>query len=112
MLEIKQTATFQKWEHALKDRRAKAAIAARIFRLANGLAGDVTPVGQGVSELRIHYGPGIGVLPSRAMNSSSCCVVATKAPKTGILKTQNNLQKSGGNDERTALQLRPGCRAG
>lgn len=39
MLEIKQTATFQKWEHALKDRRAKAAIAARIFRLANGLAG-------------------------------------------------------------------------
>ena len=64
MLEIKQTAIFQKWEYALKDRRAKAAIAARIFRLANGLAGDVTPVGQGVSELRIHYGPGIGVLPA------------------------------------------------
>jgi putative addiction module killer protein len=61
MLEIKQTATFQKWEHALKDSRAKAAIAARIFRLANGLAGDVTPVGQGVSELRIHHGPGYRV---------------------------------------------------
>jgi putative addiction module killer protein len=33
-------------------------IAARLFRLANGLAGDVAPVGQGISELRIHYGPG------------------------------------------------------
>ena len=58
MFEIKQTATYQKWERKLKDQRAKAAIAARVFRLANGLAGDVTPVGQWVSELRIHYGPG------------------------------------------------------
>nr|EKU1206278.1 type II toxin-antitoxin system RelE/ParE family toxin [Pseudomonas aeruginosa] len=49
------------WESKLKDRRAKAVIAARIFRLANGLPGDVSPVGQGVSELRIHYGPGYRV---------------------------------------------------
>ncbi len=61
MLEIKQTSTYQKWQSKLKDRRAKALIAARIFRLANGLAGDVSPVGQGVSELRIHYGPGYRV---------------------------------------------------
>lgn len=57
MIEIKQTATFMTWESKLEDQRAKAAIAARIFRLANGLPGDVSPVGQGVSELRIHYGP-------------------------------------------------------
>ena len=58
MIEIKQTETYFKWEHKLKDQRAKAAIAARVFRLANGLLGDVSSVGQGISELRIHYGPG------------------------------------------------------
>ena len=58
MLQIKQTETFRKWERKLKDQRAKALIAARLFRLANGLAGDVTPVGRGLSELRIHYGAG------------------------------------------------------
>ena len=58
MIEIKQTETCRKWEHKLKDKKAKAAIAARLFRLANGLAGDVAPIGQGISELRIHYGCG------------------------------------------------------
>ncbi|MCS4315545.1 putative addiction module killer protein [Pseudomonas sp. BIGb0381] len=61
MKTIKQTSTYMTWERKLKDQRAKAAIAARIFRLANGLPGDVSPVGQGVSELRIHYGPGYRV---------------------------------------------------
>ncbi|MBZ9540469.1 MULTISPECIES: type II toxin-antitoxin system RelE/ParE family toxin [Modicisalibacter] len=61
MLEIKQTDVYRKWERKLRDQRAKALIAARVFRLANGLAGDVKPVGQGVSELRIHHGPGYRV---------------------------------------------------
>lgn len=61
MLDIKQTATYRKWEHKLKDQRAKAMIAARVFRLANGLPGDVKPIGHGVSELRIHHGPGYRV---------------------------------------------------
>ena len=61
MLQIKQTASFRKWERQLRDQRAKALIAARIFRLTNGLPGDVRPVGQSVSELRIHYGPGYRV---------------------------------------------------
>ena len=56
-MELKQTDVFQRWEKRLKDQRARALIAARLFRLANGLAGDVSPVGAGVSELRIHYGP-------------------------------------------------------
>ena len=61
MLEIKQTDTYRKWERKLRDQRGKALIEARIFRLANGLAGDVKPVGQGVCELRIHHGPGYRV---------------------------------------------------
>ncbi|MFL1420212.1 type II toxin-antitoxin system RelE/ParE family toxin [Pseudomonas fildesensis] len=61
MKTIKQTSTYMAWERRLKDQRAKAAIVARIFRLANGLPGDVSSVGQGVSELRIHYGPGYRV---------------------------------------------------
>ena len=55
---IKQTETYQKWERSLRDSKIKASIAARIFRLSNGLLGDVAPVCQGISELRIHYGPG------------------------------------------------------
>ncbi|MFI0843463.1 type II toxin-antitoxin system RelE/ParE family toxin [Mesorhizobium sp. IMUNJ 23232] len=58
MARLKQTETFQKWERKLSDPKARAAIAARLFRLANGLFGDLSPVGEGISELRIHYGPG------------------------------------------------------
>lgn len=58
MFQLKQTAEFRKWERKLRDERARAIIAARLFRLANGLAGDVSPVGGGISELRIHHGPG------------------------------------------------------
>lgn len=58
MKAILQTEEFRRWETSLTDRRAKTLIATRLFRLANGLSGDVKPVGEGVSELRIHYGPG------------------------------------------------------
>ena len=58
LIELKQTQTFQKWRARLKDERARALIASRLDRLAYGHAGDVEPVGSGVSELRIHHGPG------------------------------------------------------
>lgn len=61
MIRLRQTETFRKWERKLRDQKARAAIAARLFRLASGLAGDVSPVGDGVSELRIHHGPGYRV---------------------------------------------------
>ncbi|MGA3161309.1 MAG: type II toxin-antitoxin system RelE/ParE family toxin [Terracidiphilus sp.] len=58
MIEFKQTEIFRKWRIRLKDERIRALIASRLDRLAYGNAGDVKPVGQGISELRIDYGPG------------------------------------------------------
>ena len=58
MIEIRKTADFDKWLKKLKDQNVKARIAARIQRLAFGNPGDAKPVGEGVSELRIDYGPG------------------------------------------------------
>lgn len=65
MLRFKQTETYRKWERRLKDDRARAAIASRLDRLGFGLPGDVAPVGNGISELRIHYGPGYRIYFSR-----------------------------------------------
>lgn len=61
MLQIRKTETFARWLDALRDVRARARVQARIERLAAGNAGDVEPVGEGVSELRIDYGPGYRV---------------------------------------------------
>ena len=61
MHEILKSATFDVWVSNLKDRKAKARIAARIDRLSLGNPGDVKPVGSGVSEMRIDYGPGYRV---------------------------------------------------
>ncbi|MBX3498453.1 MAG: type II toxin-antitoxin system RelE/ParE family toxin [Alphaproteobacteria bacterium] len=58
MFEIRQTAIFRRWVEKLRDRRAKAMIAARIARFESGNPGDVESVGGGVSEMRIHHGPG------------------------------------------------------
>ena len=60
-MEIRKTDIFVKWLASLKDRRAKARVLARIDRLEMGYFGDVRPVGEGVSELRIFYGPGYRV---------------------------------------------------
>jgi len=61
MIEVRKTATFAKWFNSLKDRKAKARIQARIDRVEMGNFGDVAPVGEGVSELRIFSGPGYRV---------------------------------------------------
>jgi putative addiction module killer protein len=68
MIELKQTEIYQKWQARLRDKRAKTIIATRLMRLAEGLPGDVEPVGEGVSELKIHYGPGYRVYFQRRGN--------------------------------------------
>jgi putative addiction module killer protein len=65
VIEIRKTAIFAEWMAGLRDTRARAKIAARIDRIALGNAGDVEPVGEGVSELRIHYGSGYRVYFTR-----------------------------------------------
>ncbi|MFO1431198.1 MAG: type II toxin-antitoxin system RelE/ParE family toxin [Candidatus Competibacteraceae bacterium] len=61
MIEIRKTEVFAQWLDGLRDIHARARIQARIERLAAGNAGDVKPIGEGVSELRIDYGPGYRV---------------------------------------------------
>jgi putative addiction module killer protein len=61
MFTVRRTDIFIGWLNGLKDRRAAARIAARILRLEDGNLGDVKPVGEGVSEMRIDYGPGYRV---------------------------------------------------
>ena len=61
MIEIRQTDIFAAWFAGLRDRQARARITARIRRLALGNPGDARPVGHGVSEMRIDYGPGYRV---------------------------------------------------
>lgn len=65
MAEIRQTEAFAAWLSALRDARARGRIAMRIDRLADGNPGDVRPVGEGVSEMRIDFGPGYRIYFAR-----------------------------------------------
>jgi putative addiction module killer protein len=61
VIEMRKTELFGQWLDSLRDLRARARVQARLERLARGNPGDVKPVGEGVSELRINYGPGYRV---------------------------------------------------
>jgi putative addiction module killer protein len=61
VIEVRQTDLFKNWFAGLRDAGAKRRIAQRIVRVQSGLLGDVKPVGEGVSELRVDYGPGYRV---------------------------------------------------
>jgi putative addiction module killer protein len=61
MLEVRQTNTYATWFSRLRDRTARVRIDIRVRRLSLGNPGDVKPVGEGVSELRVNYGPGYRV---------------------------------------------------
>jgi putative addiction module killer protein len=72
MVEIIKSATFDRWFRKLRDPKAKARIQMRIRRLGLGNPGDVQPIGGGLSEMRIDYGPGYRVY---YMKSGSVLVV-------------------------------------
>lgn len=60
-MQVLKTDIFEKWFNSLKDRQAKRIIATRIDRVSYGLLGDIKSIGNGVSELKIDYGPGYRV---------------------------------------------------
>jgi putative addiction module killer protein len=68
MIEVRQTDLFANWLRKLRDEQARARIQIRIRRISLGNFGDVKPVGEGVSELRIDYGPGYRVYFHRIGN--------------------------------------------
>ena len=86
-MEIRQTETYAKWFEGLDDYRARFRINARIRRLSLGNPGDVKPVGEGISELRVDYGPGYPVYFTQRGQALS----------TSIVALQNRSQCSGGN---------------
>jgi putative addiction module killer protein len=61
MLVVRRTPDFQKWIDNLGDKRGAARILSRIYRAREGNFGDTRPVGNGISEMRIHHGPGYRV---------------------------------------------------
>ncbi|SFI45449.1 type II toxin-antitoxin system RelE/ParE family toxin [Nitrosomonas sp. Nm34] len=69
MVEIQQTETFKKWWGRLKDERARGLILSRLGRLTYGHTGNVEPIGQGISELRVHYGPGYRIYFQKRKNA-------------------------------------------
>lgn len=84
MLEVYKTEEFARWIKKLKDRNAKARIQARIDRMELGHFGDVEPVGEGVSELRIFYGPGYRVYFTQ--QSSVVVILLTGGDKSSQAK--------------------------
>lgn len=65
MFEIRTTAIFDRWLAGLRDRKGQTIIAHRVRRLGTGKLGDAKPVAKGVSELRVHFGPGYRVYLTR-----------------------------------------------
>lgn len=61
MIEVRRTAIFDDWLTRLRDTQARAQIVGRLRRLSHGNFGDTKPVGDGLSEMRIHSGPGYRV---------------------------------------------------
>jgi putative addiction module killer protein len=92
MLELKQTELFRKWRMKLKDEHARALIASRLDRLAYGHAGDARPVGEGISELRIHHGPGYRVYFHQRGNTMVILLCGgNKSTQTKDIKTAKRL---------------------
>jgi putative addiction module killer protein len=90
MVEVRQTEVFSNWLRKLRDHNARARIQIRIRRLSLGNFGDVKPVGEGVSELRIDYGPGYRIYLQQRGNLLVLLLVggSKKTQQTDIVKAK------------------------
>ena len=98
MLHIRKTFVYAEWIDNLRDLQGRARILVRVERLASGNPGDVRPVGGGVSELRIHFGPGYRVyFTQRGLDIVSLLAGGDKSRQPKDIQTAlqlaNNLEK-------------------
>ena len=94
MVEIRKTELFAKWLDNLRDIKAKARVLVRIERLAMGNAGDVKPVGEGISEMRIDYCPGYRVyFTKRGSELIILLAAGDKSSQTGDIKVAMRLAR-------------------
>ena len=94
MVEIRKTELFAKWLDNLRDIKAKARVLVRIERLATGNAWDVKPVGEGISEMRIDYGPGYRVyFTKRGSELIILLAGGDKGSQTGDIKVAMRLAR-------------------
>ena len=94
MVELRKTEVYTRWLDALRDVRARARVLARVERLAAGNPGDVKPVGNGISEMRIDQGPGYGVYFTR-MGGNVIVLLGggSKRTQKGDIETARHLAK-------------------
>lgn len=86
---------YARFMDGMRDEKGKARIESRVLALCNGNAGDAAPVGEGVSELRIHYGPGYRVYYKRHGREVYLLLVAgTKATQDADIRLAKRIAKS------------------
>jgi len=93
MVELRRTAEFDRWLRGLKDTTARARVLVQLDRLALGNAGDVAPVGEGVSEMRIHYGPGYRVYFKRRGDVATLLIGGDKGSQRADIRKAKALAK-------------------
>ena len=95
MIEVRQTDLYARWFEALRDRQARARILVRVRRLSLGNPGDVRPVGEGVSEMRIDYGPGYRIyFVSRGQQVVILLAGGDKKSQAGDIRTALDLARN------------------
>lgn len=95
MIDIKKTDVYARWLDNLRDIRARARVLARVERLAAGNPGDVKSVGEGVSEMRIDYGPGYRVYFTRRGNEIVILLAGgDKSTQNADIKTAQELARN------------------